>query len=107
MYSFLNSCYGSGWIFYLDDQPGILLISEANGDSFLRVVDIPEHSFALLIKIACRQQTWYVGTWYSYAFPPVSPFLYHQRIYFGTDHMAERDFQLTLERKKLINSLHT
>jgi hypothetical protein len=106
VYSFLNICYGSGWIFYLNDQPGILLISEANGDSFLRVVYIPEHSFAVLIKVACRQQTWHVGTWYSYTFPPVSPFLYNQRIYFGTDHMAERDLKLTLERKKFIDSLY-
>src|SRR5215471_19775248 len=53
VYSFFNSCDSCCGIFYLDDQPGILLISQANGDSFLRIVYIPEHSFAVLIKIAC------------------------------------------------------
>jgi hypothetical protein len=42
-----------------------------------------------------------VNTWYSYAFPQVSPFLHNQWIYFGTNHMAERDFKLALERKKI------
>src|SRR5215470_13400699 len=47
-----------------------------------------------------------MGTRYSDTFPQVPPFLHHQRVDFSTDHMAERDFKLTLQRQKFVDSFY-
>src|SRR5215469_9093624 len=90
-----------------DIQPGIMLVGEANGDGFVRVVDIAEHPLSRAEKASGLDYPRKIGSWGSQRLPvDVFPVVHNRRVLLSSQNMAPRHLDLALERPDSISTLN-
>jgi len=74
---------------------------QVNGDGFLRIVNIPEDSPAVLIKGSRRDDSWHVGSGHP---DPVIPPTRGLRVSPDTRNVDQRYFETALESPELVST---